>query len=120
VRRKPIDLKTPEGRKRFYQSNEWRVLREVKLANDPWCEKCLNDDHIKILAEDVHHIIDIKTDPTKCLEYANLKSLCKACHSSITYNDNKTSFGKPKIFEVVNRKWDMSGFGKSADISVNI
>lgn len=120
MKRKQIDLKTPEGRKKFYKSPEWQVLRRVKLTNNPWCEKCLKEDHLNILAEDVHHIIDIKDDPTKAIEYNNLMSLCKSCHSAITYNDNRVSFSKPKVFEVVNRKWNLSGFGKSVNILVDI
>jgi 5-methylcytosine-specific restriction endonuclease McrA len=100
-RRLPIDLKTSEGRKKFYQSPEWKCLRRVKLTSNPWCEKCNKEHGLLQPAEDVHHIVDLKDDPTKCLEYSNLMSLCKPCHSGITF----TGLNRRTEYEIVNRKW---------------
>lgn len=101
--RKPIDLSTYYGRNRFYQSPEWRLLRRIKLTRDPYCEECLISG-VNTLAEDVHHIVDIKENPTKCLAYDNLQSLCKSCHSIITSGEHS----RARVFEVVNKKWDLS------------
>jgi 5-methylcytosine-specific restriction endonuclease McrA len=101
-KRKPIDLKTREGRNKFYQTTEWRLLRRVKLVNNPWCEECLKNG-VHELADEVHHIIDIEKDPTNCLSYDNLLSLCKSCHSTYTFNEHKYQ----KEFEVVNKKWNL-------------
>ena len=120
MKRKQIDLKTPEGRRKFYKSSECQVLRRIKLTNNPWCEKCLKENHNNILAENVHHIIDIKNDPTGAIEYNNLMSLCKSCHSSINYDENKGSFSKPKLFDVVNKKWNIEEMRNSVNISVDI
>lgn len=100
-KKKPIDLKTREGRNKFYQSPEWRTLRKIKLTHNPYCEECLKSG-VTTLAEDVHHLVDIKDDPTKCLSYDNLASLCKSCHSVITSGETR---GKKNEFEVVNKKW---------------
>jgi len=99
-KKKPIILSTAEGRKKFYQSSEWRLLRKLKLTEHPFCEICW-DNKIKTLATEVHHIVDIQDDPTKCLTYNNLQSLCKSCHSKITSSDHPIT---PK-YEVVNKKW---------------
>lgn len=122
MKRKPIDLKTPEGRRKFYASPEWQVLRRIKLTNNPFCEQCSREGFM-ILAEDVHHKIDIKEDTTKALKYDNLMSLCKPCHSTITYNTNADQIGKSKLFETVNLKWNlqkMAENSKNVNFSVDI
>lgn len=64
----------------FYASPPWRRLREYKLLIDPFCERCKERDEI-VPAEEVHHIVEISVDPDRALEYDNLESLCKTCHS---------------------------------------
>jgi len=102
-KRKPIDLKTREGRNKFYQATEWRLLRRTKLTHNPYCEECLKSG-VNELATEVHHIIDIEKDPTQCLKYDNLMSLCRRCHSIITSGEHN----RARVFEVVNKKWDSS------------
>lgn len=82
---KVIDLRTRDGKQSFYQWGAWRNKREEKLCNDPFCEECLKKDKITPATE-VHHIIDISDKPTleNALDYNNLMSLCKSCHSTIT------------------------------------
>jgi 5-methylcytosine-specific restriction endonuclease McrA len=99
-KRKPIDLKTREGRNKFYQTTEWRLLRRIKLTHNPYCEECLKSG-VNELATEVHHNVDIAQDSTKCLSYDNLTSLCKSCHSLITSGEHN----KPRDVEVVNKKW---------------
>ena len=118
-KKKPITLSTPEGRKKFYQSPEWRTMRRIKLVNNPFCEKCMKEG-FTIMAEDVHHIIDIKNDPTKALKYDNLMSLCKPCHSEITYNTNSNALHPGKFTEIINKKWNFSENSKSVNFSVDI
>lgn len=87
---KIIDLKTYEGKQKFYQSKAWRLLRKEKLTNDPLCEMHLQKGQI-VPATEVHHIIDIDDKPTleNALDSNNLMSLCKSCHSSITGKKKK-------------------------------
>lgn len=87
---KQLDLRTPEGRQSFYQSKQWRLLRNYKIISQPVCEECLKKD-ILTPAIDVHHITDIEYCPTfeNALSYDGLMSLCKSCHSKITSTKKK-------------------------------
>jgi hypothetical protein len=42
----------------------------------------------ELMAEEVHHIIDIDEDFSKRLDIINLLSVSKACHSRITMANN--------------------------------
>ena len=84
---KCIDLKTPEGRQQFYQTKEWRAMRNHVLTFQPYCQECLKNG-VTTLGNEVDHIIDIKDDPTKCLDIGNLQVLCKSCHSKKTMLSN--------------------------------
>lgn len=119
MKRKPIDLKNPAGRKKFYLSPEWQAIRRIKLVNNPFCEECVKEG-VMIPAQDVHHRVDIKDDHTKAMKYDNLQSLCKSCHSTITYNSNAESLKKSRLFDIVNKKWDVEEMRKSMNISVDI
>ena len=68
--------------KAFYNSKEWRVVREYILMRDKYlCTNCGNP------AEEVHHIIHLTpeniTDINISLNAENLTSLCKDCHFGI-------------------------------------
>lgn len=93
---KYIDITTVEGRQQFYQSKEWRAIRLVVLTNNPYCEECLKNG-IKTIATDVDHVIDIKDEPTRCLDITNLQGLCKSCHSTKTM--------KSQMYHTVNTKY---------------
>lgn len=94
-----IDLKTVEGRAQFYKSREWRAMRLVVLSINPYCESCLKSG-VKTIATEVDHIIDIKDEPTCCLDITNLQGLCKSCHSTKTIKSN--------MFYTVNAKFTSS------------
>lgn len=64
--------------KKFYNSNEWKILKEKKLQDEQYlCERC------KKLAVEVHHKKPIQTDEgwELRLDYYNLESLCVDCHN---------------------------------------
>lgn len=64
--------------KQFYNSNEWKVLKEKKLQDEQYrCERC------KKLAVEVHHSKPIQTDEgwELRLDYYNLEALCVDCHN---------------------------------------
>ena len=66
---------------RGYDS-DWRRLRAAKLAVDPICElrtRCMG-----MVASEVHHVIPIRDRPDLRLEWSNLRSACKPCHSALT------------------------------------
>jgi 5-methylcytosine-specific restriction protein A len=61
---------------------DWRRLRKAKLATDPICE--LRTRCIGMVATEVHHVISIRDRPDLRLEWSNLRSTCKPCHSALT------------------------------------
>ena len=68
--------------KAFYNSKEWKVVREYVLKRDNYlCTKCDNP------AEEVHHIKHLTpeniTDINITLNPDNLICLCKDCHFAI-------------------------------------
>jgi len=103
--RTPIELTTIKGRKKFYLSPEWRLLRRIKLVENPLCEECKQNDLLTI-AVDVHHIVEVADNPLLALKIDNLASLCKSCHSKITAGGHIANAHKSGTFEVVNKKWN--------------
>jgi 5-methylcytosine-specific restriction protein A len=71
---------------KFYNTSVWRKLRLQKLAANPLCEDCLNNDNRITPATDIHHIIEFSKGKTEAekwslfLDWENLSSLCKDCH----------------------------------------
>lgn len=64
--------------KKFYNSNDWRMLKEKKLQDEQYlCERC------RKLATEVHHVKPIQTPEgwELRLVYSNLESLCVDCHN---------------------------------------
>lgn len=71
-----------ERYQQFYNSREWRDLRNYKFAMaDGLCELCRKKGKVKA-AREIHHIVPIEIDYSKRLEYDNLIALCKDCHDS--------------------------------------
>ena len=63
----------------FYESAEWRQVREMKLRRDPFCEECRRA-NIIATARIVDHIVPISQGGSR-LDMENLQSLCKPCHA---------------------------------------
>ena len=59
----------------FYNSKEWKTLRLAKLSRDCVCEVCREKP-----AEIAHHIVPIREDWDRRLDYDNLLSVCAGCH----------------------------------------
>lgn len=75
--------KAQEGRQhantKFYQSNEWRKLRALKLNEQPLCEECLRNEKL-VKAQMVDHITPINKGGAP-LDIDNLQCLCNRCHA---------------------------------------
>lgn len=70
----------------FYHSTVWKKLSyQYKLAN-PMCEACLKRGVIRKV-DIADHIVPIKQDWTKRLDYSNLESLCQYCHNDKTESE---------------------------------
>ena len=66
----------------FYHTGRWRKVRDRYLRRQPLCEMCLARGVSKA-ADLVDHITEIKDGGAR-LDFANLQSLCWACHGSKT------------------------------------
>lgn len=72
----------------FYNSNEWKALREKYLQDHEYkCEKCKekkkkNSRYIEKIATEAHHKEPIQTEEgwKKRFEYQGLEALCHDCH----------------------------------------
>ena len=61
----------------------WPALRSLYLKHTPLCEDC-KEKGIVEAATEVHHKIPIEVWQEGRLEWDNLRSLCKSCHSKKT------------------------------------
>lgn len=70
----------PQNKKyaNFYQSTEWKRMRQYKLSINPMCEVCKTQ-----IATIVHHRHEIRTSLgwTERLDINNLESICQTCHN---------------------------------------
>lgn len=68
---------------RFLNSTLWVRLREAFREANPLCSACQAAGRVEPATE-VHHIIKRESRPDLALEWSNLESLCKSCHSRRT------------------------------------
>jgi 5-methylcytosine-specific restriction protein A len=77
-----------------YNTDAWRKLRLIFLAENPLCNKCEKEGRIT-LAEEVHHKIPISQGRTKeqkqqlGFNINNLQALCVECHKKIDKDEYK-------------------------------
>lgn len=82
-------MATPSGRnkrnKHIYNSKAWKDISSLRLAEEPLCRLCSFTKKITP-AKHVDHIVPISKggDP---YDYNNTQSLCIACHSIKTRED---------------------------------
>jgi len=67
----------------FYQSIQWRRLRQYHITRNPLCTLC-SDEGLTVVADVVDHIEEIKDNPARKLDGDNLQSLCHSCHNNKT------------------------------------
>lgn len=65
---------------KFYQSKEWRAVRNQVIKSEPFCRIC------GAAATLVDHIIPIEAGGAK-LKVENLQPLCQTCHNKKTAKD---------------------------------
>lgn len=83
-----------DGLSLFYNSKQWRALKELKLYNNPDCEYhdffFPEDEGIVIPAVEVDHYKNVTGNPELALDYDNLRSTCFKCHRKKTRLDYTT------------------------------
>jgi len=88
TKKQPEKTDNQKERAKFYSSVKWLKLRQLKLQNNPVCERCLDYERVSF-ATQVHHqtpFIQGKTDGEKWalfLDYDQLQSLCAKCHGEL-------------------------------------
>jgi 5-methylcytosine-specific restriction protein A len=68
----------------FYNSKQWRKLRQAYLSAHPLCERCLAKGET-VPAKIAHHRIYLTpkniNNPDISLSWDNLEALCQTCHT---------------------------------------
>lgn len=87
------EYKTKEQKKQFYNSGQWKHLREAALKRDNYeCQQCKREGRVHIdstktedekkkIELNVHHIKEIEHHPELASELDNLETLCLHHHN---------------------------------------
>lgn len=73
----------------IYTSKRWRKLRQIHLAQHPFCTYCSELGHTTP-ATVVDHITPIREAPDRAYDMENIQSLCDACHSGAKQKEEQT------------------------------
>jgi cytochrome c556 len=68
----------PSWVSKLYNSGGWQEVRNLKRSRTPICEVCQ-----RARAVEVHHKRSVLEAPHLALDYANLMSVCEACHDQL-------------------------------------
>jgi len=104
------EYKTREQKRKFYDSKQWKQLREeVKKRDNYECQECKRQGKVFIDTYEysesakrkkiklvVHHIKELENYPELALEMDNLETICVDCH-------NKEH---GRVFERKPNKWE--------------
>lgn len=104
------EYKTRQQKRKFYDSEDWKQLREeVKKRDNYECQECKRNGFVFIDTNEysekakrkkiqlvVHHIKELEDHPELALEIDNLETLCVNCHNRI----------HGRIFQPKKPKWD--------------
>jgi 5-methylcytosine-specific restriction enzyme A len=93
----------------FYNSREWRMLRNHKIKLNPLCQVCEKEDRITT-ADEVHHIIAINDDYSKRLLLDNLMSVCYSCHGKLSGNERKIRNMGMTVSEIEKNMMDLETY----------
>lgn len=101
--------------KRLYSTSckRWRYDREVQLSKQPLCEHCLQYGRTTA-ANEVDHI-NGRADREEDYVDSNYQSLCKPCHSTKTFKENK-AVGSMQSNVMVYLVSGASGSGKTTHV----
>lgn len=93
-----LDVSTKLLRTKFYNSKEWRQLRQVVLERDNHeCQECKSNGLVTSQFDsilEVDHIKELHLHPELATNLDNLRTLCKDCHNKKHKRMNYRSFNK--------------------------
>ncbi|MFK4315493.1 HNH endonuclease [Bacillus mycoides] len=89
------EYKTKQQKRKFYDSGEWKSIREqVKKRDNYECQECKRNGHVRVDTNEysesakrkkiqlvVHHIKELEYYPELALEIDNLETVCVDCHN---------------------------------------
>ncbi len=89
------DYQTLEQKRKFYDSQDWKQLREVVKKRDNYeCQECKRSGNVTVDTNEysesaqrkkivlvVDHIKELEDYPELALEIENLETLCVKCHN---------------------------------------
>ncbi|MCU4831887.1 HNH endonuclease [Bacillus cereus] len=107
--------KTKQQKRKFYDSSEWKSIREqVKKRDNHECQECKRNGRVqtdtieysesakrKKIQLVVHHIKELEHYPELALEIDNLETVCVDCHNK---EHGRTFKKKPNKWEN-DEKW---------------
>lgn len=70
---------------RLIHTMKWVKLRALKLKNNPFCERCMDEGRVSAASE-VHHVVPVENalslrdKESLMFDYHNLRALCHKCH----------------------------------------
>lgn len=79
---------------KFYHSKAWQNTSKLFRYNNPLCKDCL-ESGIYRKADVVDHIVEIRDDFSKRLDWDNLQSLCHDCHNRKTRAERERRMQEP-------------------------
>lgn len=100
-----IQTETHEQRAMFYNSQEWRELREQALARDNYeCQWCKAEGRVTTTDAilEVDHIKELEYHPELAMELDNLRTLCKDCHNKRHHRMNYST----QKFKRKHNRWE--------------
>lgn len=81
----------------LYKSVIWRNKRIDILERDHYeCQRCKHIKHKLTRASVVHHIIELRDNPTLMIDDDNLESVCVRCHNEL-HPDKLIKYKKKKF-----------------------
>lgn len=82
-------MRTDLSKSGWYSRAPWRKLRNAYIDENPICVCCEALTGVIVPAKEIDHIIPISTgEEPEALDWDNLQSLCRSCHSKKTRNPN--------------------------------
>ncbi|MGH0886467.1 HNH endonuclease [Bacillus cereus] len=104
------EYKTKQQKRKFYDSGEWKSIREqVKKRDNYECQECKRNGSVRVDTNEysesakrkkiqlvVHHIKELEHYPELALDKDNLETVCVNCH-------NKEH---RRVFEKKINKWE--------------